>query len=109
MKVSTIGLDLAKHVFQVHGVDASGAVVVRRRVRRSEMLRFFGRLERCLIGMEACATAHHWARELRAFGHEVRLIPPQYVKAYLRGQKNDTNDARAIAEAARVPGMRLSP
>ena len=109
MKVSTIGLDLAKHVFQVHGVDASGAVVVRRRVRRSEMLRFFGRLERCLIGMEACATAHHWARELRAFGHEVRLIPPQYVKAYVKRNKNDAADAEAICEAVRRPSMRFVP
>jgi len=109
MHVTTIGLDLAKHVFQVHGVDASGALAVRRRVRRSEMLRFFGRLERCLIGMEACATAHHWARELRAFGHEVRLIPPRYIKAYVKRNKNDAADAEAICEAVTRPTMRFVP
>lgn len=109
MQVTTIGLDLAKHVFQVHGVDASGAVVLRRRVRRSEMVRFFGRLERCLIGMEACATAHHWARTLRALGHEVRLIPPHYVKAYVKRNKNDAADAEAICEAVTRPSMRFVP
>ena len=107
MQVTTIGLDLAKHVFQVHGVDALGAVALRRRVRRSEMVRFFGRLERCLVGMEACATAHHWARTLQALGHEVRLIPPSYVKAYVKRNKNDAADAEAICEAVMRPSMRF--
>jgi transposase len=109
MEVTTIGLDLAKHVFQVHGVDASGAIALRRRVRRSEMVRFFGRLDRCLIGMEACATAHHWARTLRALGHEVRLMPPHYVKAYVKRNKNDAADAEAICEAVTRPSMRFVP
>jgi len=109
MQVTTIGLDLAKHVFQVHGVDAADAVVLRRRVRRSEMVRFFGRLECCLIGLEACATAHHWARTLRALGHEVRLLPPHYVKAYVKRNKNDVADAEAICEAVTRPSMRFVP
>jgi transposase len=109
MQITTIGLDLAKHVFQVHGVDASGAVVVRRRVRRSEMLRYFGRLERCVVGMEACASAHHWARALQALGHEVRLMAPQYIKAYVKRNKNDAADAEAICEAATRPSMRYVP
>ena len=95
-EITTIGLDLAKHVFQVHGVDASGVTVVRKRLRRSEVLAFFARLPRCLIGLEACATAHYWARELRALGHEVRLMPAQYVKAYVKRNKNDAADAEAI-------------
>ena len=96
MQVSTIGLDLAKQVFQVHGVDAEGAVVLRRRLRRSEVVKFFSTLPGCLIGIEACATAHHWARELSALGHEVRLIPPSYVKAYVKRGKTDAADAEAI-------------
>ena len=95
-EITTVGLDLAKHVFQVHGVDASGAPVVRKRLRRSEVLAFFARLPRCLIGLEACATAHYWARELQAAGHEVRLMPAQYVKAYVKRNKNDAADAEAI-------------
>src|SRR6185312_14036248 len=82
MQITTIGLDLAKHVFQVHGVDASGQVVVRKRLRRAEVLAFFAKLPPCLVGMEACATAHHWARELIALGHTVKLMPPSYVKPY---------------------------
>src|SRR6267378_5627681 len=99
MQVSTIELDIAKRVFQVHGVDAAGAVVVRKKLRRSELLQFFGRLAPCLIGIEACATAHHWARELSALGHQVRLVPASYVKPYVKRQKNDAADAEAICEA----------
>src|SRR5262249_7376313 len=83
-EVTTIGFDLAKHVFQVHGVDAEGATVLRKQLRRAQVLAFFGRLPPCLVGLEACATAHYWARELRALGHEVRLMPAQYVKAYIK-------------------------
>jgi transposase len=108
-EITTVGLDLAKHVFQVHGVDASGVPVLRKRLRRSEVLAFFARLPRCLIGLEACATAHYWARELRAVGHEVRLMPAQYVKAYLKRNKNDAADAEAICEAVRRPTMRFVP
>ena len=109
MEVTTIGLDLAKHVFQVHGIDASGAVVVKRRLRRRELRSFFAGLKPCLVGMEACATAHYWARELRALGHDVRLMPAQYVKAYLRRGKNDAADAAAICEAVGRPSMRFVP
>ena len=92
-EVTTIGLDLAKHVFQVHGVDAEGATVLRKRLRRAQVLAFFSRLSRCVVGMEACGTAHYWARELRALGHEVRLMPAQYVKAYIKRNKHDAADA----------------
>ena len=109
MKTTTIGLDLAKNVFQVHGVDAAGQVTVRKKLRRSELLRFFEALSPCLVGVEACATAHYWARELKALGHEVRLMPPSYVKAYVRRQKNDAADAEAICEAVRRPTMRFVP
>jgi transposase len=108
-KSSTIGLDIAKHVFQVHGVDERGAVVLRRRLRRSEVVKFFAGLESTLIGMEACATSHHWARELMRLGHEVRLMPAQYVKPYVKRQKNDATDAEAICEAVRRPSMRFVP
>ena len=96
-EITTIGLDLAKHVFQVHGVDASGVTVVRKRLRRSEVLAFFARLPSCLIGLEACATAHYWARKLQAIGHEVRLMPAQYVKAYVKRNKNDLPTRRRSA------------
>ena len=109
MQINTIGLDLAKQVFQVHGVDDAGAVVLRKRLRRSEVLRSFSMLPSCLIGMEACATAHHWARELSALGHEVRLIPPSYVKPYVRRGKTDAADAEAICEAVSRPSMRFVP
>src|SRR5499433_3112228 len=106
-EVTTIGLDLAKHVFQVHGVDAEGATVLRKRLRRAQVLAFFSRLPRCVVGMEACGTAHYWARELRALGHEVRLMPAQYVKAYLKRNKHDAADAEAICEAVARPTMRF--
>src|SRR5262245_63506039 len=106
-EVGTMGLDLAKSVFQVHGVDCLGEVVVMRQLRRGQVLGFFAKQRRCLVGMEACATAHHWARELRALGHEVRLMPPGYVKAYVRRGKNDAADAAAICEAVGRPSMRF--
>jgi transposase len=109
MTVATIGLDLAKNVFQVHGVDADGHVVLRRKLRRSEVLPYFEALPACLVGMEACATAHHWARALSALGHAVRLMPPAYVKPYVRRQKNDAADAEAICEAVTRPTMRFVP
>ena len=108
-EVSTIGLDIAKSVFQVHGVDVAGSVVIRKRVSRAKMLEFFGELPRCLVGIEACPSAHHWGRELQALGHTVRLIPPNYVKAYLKRSKNDANDAAAICEAVTRPSMRFVP
>jgi transposase len=103
----TIGLDLAKSVFQVHGVDASGEVVIRRRLTRAKVLDFFGKLPQCLVGMEACASSHYWGRELRGLGHEVRLMPPSYVKPYVKRQKNDAADAEAICEAVTRPSMRF--
>ena len=109
MQITTIGLDLAKHWFQVHGVDAAGKPAVKRRLRRSEVVEFFKGLEPCLVGMEACATAHHWARELIALGHEVKLMPPAYVKAYVKRNKNDAADAEAICEAVTRPSMRFVP
>lgn len=109
MNATTIGLDLAKNVFQVHGVDAAGQVVTKKKLRRSEVLKFFEALPACVVGMEACATAHFWAREIGAFGHQVRLMPPSYVKAYVRRQKNDAADAEAICEAATRPTMRFVP
>jgi transposase len=109
MKIATIGLDIAKNVFQVHGVDDAGRVVLRRKVRRDKLLALFASLDPCLVGMEACATAHHWARELSALGHEVRLMPPAYVKAYVKRNKNDAADAEAICEAVTRPTMRFVP
>ena len=105
--ISTIGLDLAKSVFQVHGIDAAGRVVVRRQLRRGEVLGFFARLRPCLVGMEACATAHHWGRELTRLGHTVKLMPPAYVKPYVKRGKTDAADAEAIAEAVTRPTMRF--
>jgi len=108
-EITTIGLDLAKNIFQVHAVDATGAVVLRKTLRRAQVLAFFAGLPTCLIGMEACATSHYWGRELMALGHEVKLMPPQYVKAYVRRNKNDAADAEAICEAVRRPSMRFVP
>ncbi|HWX36438.1 MAG TPA: transposase, partial [Steroidobacteraceae bacterium] len=102
-EVSTIGLDIAKSVFQIHGVDAAGTVVVRKRISRTKVLEFFSTLPCCVVGIEACPSAHHWSRELRALGHTVRLMPPSYVKAYLKRSKNDANDAAAICEAVTRP------
>jgi transposase len=107
MQVATIGLDLAKHVFQVHGVDAAGSVVVRKRLKRSEMATFFASVRPCLVGMEACSTSHYWAREIARFGHTVRLMPPAYVKPYVKRGKNDAADAEAICEAVTRPNMRF--
>ena len=108
-RISRIGLDIAKHVFQVHGVDAQGAVVIRRKLRRDDVATFFTSLPPCLIGIEACATGHHWARVLMALGHEVRLMPAAYVKPYVKRQKNDATDAEAICEAVTRPTMRFVP
>ncbi len=106
-EVITIGVDLAKNVFQVHGIDAEGAVIVRRQMRRGQMLPFFEKQRPCLVGMEACATSHHWARRLIELGHEVKLMPPYYVKAYVKRNKNDAADAQAICEAVTRPTMRF--
>ena len=106
-QVSTIGLDLAKNVFQVHGIDAAGKAVVRRSLRRGELVPFFTKLSPCLVGMEACGTAHHWARELIKLGHTVKLMPPNYVKPYVKRGKTDAADAEAIAEAVTRPTMRF--
>jgi transposase len=109
MKITTIGLDLAKSIFQVHGVDAAGEVVVRKSLRRAQMPPFFAKLPSCLVGIEACGTSHHWARELIKLGHEVRLMPPAYVKPYVKRGKTDAADAEAVCEAVRRPTMRFVP
>src|SRR6202166_2385200 len=109
MQITTIGLDIAKNVFQVHGIDAAEKVVVRKQLRRGQVIAFFKALAPCLIGMEACATAHYWARELTKLGHEVRLMPAKDVKAYVKRNKNDAADAEAICEAVRRPTMRFVP
>src|SRR5271169_6013607 len=107
--ITTIGLDIAKSVFQVHGVDAGGQVVIRRQLKRRYVLAFFQKLPPCLVGIEACASSHHWSRELKALGHSVRLMPPAYVKPYVKRQKNDAADAEAICEAVTRPNMRFVP
>src|SRR5258706_7816006 len=107
MQITTIGLDSAKNVFQVHGIDAKEKVVARKQLRRSQVITFFKALPPCLIGMEACATAHYWARELTKLGHEVRLMPAKDVKAYVKRNKNDAADAEATCEAVRRPTMRF--
>lgn len=109
MQITTIGLDLAKHVFQAHAVDAAGAVVIRKALRRTQVLPFFAKLPPFLIGIEACGTSHHWARELIRLGHEVRLMPPAYVKPYVKRGKTDAADAEAICEAVTRPTMRFVP
>ena len=105
--ITTVGLDIAKSVFQVHGVDAAGQVVIRRQLKRRYVLAFFQKLPPCLVGIEACASSHHWSRELQAFGHTVRLMPPAYVKPYVKRQKNDAADAEAISEAVTRANMRF--
>jgi transposase len=109
MEISTIGLDLAKNVFQIHAVDATGNVVIRKALRRRQVLPFFAKLPPCLIGMEACGTSHHWARELVTLGHEVRLMPPAYVKPYVKRGKTDAADAEAICGAVTRPTTRFVP
>jgi len=106
-EVITIGIDLAKSVFQIHGVDAEGSVIIRRQLRRRQMLPFFEKQPPCLIGIEACATSHHWARQLVELGHQVKLMPPRYVKPYVKRNKNDMADAEAICEAVTRPSMRF--
>src|SRR5215831_14880680 len=105
--ITTVGLDIAKSVFQVHGVDAQGNVMLRRQLKRGHVLSFFQKLPPCLVGIEACATSHHWSRELQALGHTVRLMPPAYVKPYVKRHKNDATDAEAICEAVGRPTMRF--
>ena len=107
MTIIRIGLDIAKHVFQVHGVDENEVTVLRRQLRRSEMEKFFNKLAPTRIGLEACGASHYWARLLRELGHEVVLLPPQYIKPYVKRGKNDANDAETICEAMSRPGMRL--
>ena len=109
MQIATIGLDIAKSSFQVHGADACGKVVLRKRLRRGRLLEFFANLPRCRVGMEACGGAHYWARELTKLGHEVRLMPPQYVKPYVKTNKHDAADAEGCCEAVRRPTMRFVP
>ena len=109
MQISTIGVDLAKNVFQIHGVDSCGKVVVTRQLRRKQVIEFFGKIGPCLVGMEACGTSHHWARELTKLGHTVRMMPPSYVKGYVKRSKNDAADAAAICEAVTRPSMRFVP
>lgn len=106
-EISIIGLDLAKNVFQAHGARTDGAVAFRKKLRRAQVLSFFSAQPTCVVAMEACASAHYWAREISAFGHEVKLIPPIYVKPFVKRQKNDASDAEAIAEAASRPTMRF--
>ena len=107
--ISTIGLDIAKSVFQVHGVDAAGQVILRRQLKRRQVVTFFQKLSPCLVGIEACASSHYWSRELQALGHNVRLMPPAYVKPYVKRQKNDMADAEAICEAVTRANMRFVP
>ncbi len=106
-QVTTIGLDIAKSIFQIHGVDADGRVVLRQRLTRGRVLEFFGKLPKCLVGIEACASSHYWARELVAIGHEAKLMPAQYVKPCVKRGKNDAADAEAICEAVTRPTMRF--
>ena len=109
MKITTVGIDLAKSVFQIHGVDERGKPVVKKQIKRDQMAPFFANLPPCLIGMEACGSAHHWARKLEGFGHTVRLMAPQFVKPYVKTNKNDVADAEAICEAVARPNMRFVP
>ena len=109
MEITIVGLDIAKRVFQLHGVDATGKTVLRRKLQRAEVLTFFKALSPCLVGIEACSTAHYWAREIRELGHEVRLMPPSYVAPYVKRGKTDAADAAAICEAVTRPTMRFVP
>ncbi len=109
MQITTVGLDLAKNVFQVHGVNRNGKVELRKQLKRDQVAAFFANLPACLIGMEACSSAHHWARKLQALGHTVRLMAPQFVKPYVKSNKNDAADAEAICEAVARPSMRFVP
>jgi len=109
MKITTVGIDLAKNVIQIHGVDERGKTVLRKQLKRAQVAAFFATLEPCLIGMEACGSAHHWARKLQGFGHKVRLMAPQFVKPYVKTNKNDVADAEAICEAVGRPNMRFVP
>lgn len=109
MRLTTVGIDLAKNVFQVHGIDEHGKVLVKKQLRRDQMATFFVNLPPCLVGMEACGSAHHWARKLQAMGHTVRLMAPQFVKPYVKSNKNDAADAEAICEAVARPNMRFVP
>lgn len=107
MKITTVGIDLAKTLFQIHGVDAKGKIALRKQLKRSELLAFFANLPPCLVGMEACSSAHYWARQLNALGHTAKLMAPQFVKAYVKSNKNDARDAEAICEAVGRPTMRF--
>src|SRR6266566_3792618 len=109
MKLTAIGIDLAKNVIQVHGINEQGKAVLRKQLKRAEVLTFFANLEPCLVGMEACGSAHHWARKFAALGHDVRLIAPQFVKPYVKSNKNDVADAEAVCEALIRPSMRFVP
>ena len=109
MKITTIGFDIAKNTFQVHGADERGETVLRKRLRRKDVGTFFATLSPCVVGIEACGTAHHWAREIRRLGHDARLIPAAYVKPYVKRNKNDAADAEAICEAVGRPSMRFVP
>lgn len=109
MNITTVGIDLAKIVFQVHAVDSRGKIVLRKQLKRDQVSRYFANLPPCLIGMEACASSHHWGRVLQSFGHTVRLMPPQFVKPYVKTNKNDMADAEAICEAVSRPNMRFVP
>jgi transposase len=108
-EISMIGLDLAKNIFQVHGADHTGHPILRKRLRRGQVLEYFAMLPRCVVAMEACASAHYWGREIGRLGHDVRLVPPAYVKPFVKRQKNDAADAEAICEAASRPTMRFIP
>jgi len=109
MNITTVGIDLAKNVFQIHGVNKHGKVMLRKQLKRQQMAEFFANMPPCLIGMEACGSAHHWARKLQALGHTVKLMAPQFVKPYVKTNKNDVADAEAICEAVARPNMRFVP
>ena len=109
MDITTIGIDLAKSVFQLHGIDSSGKVLIKKQIKRAQMAEYFVSLKPCLVGMEACGSAHHWARKLESFGHTVKLMPPQYVKPYVKTNRNDAADAEAICEAVTRPNMNFVP